>query len=133
MEHPGLLVVVNFFFDEFFVEVTRRTFSDIMFHLNASLACERQSPKYVGSHVVIAVAIFPPTPAAVGVLEVVETIKTLARNLIELLEITLSFGMRGERSVGFDAAKHAFHRVLRFHAEIAQRLRRDSCRQETAH
>src|SRR5258705_10096245 len=133
MKHPGLLIVVDFFFDEFLIEVTRRTFSDIMFHWNAGLACERQSPKDVGSHVVIAVAVFPPTPATVGVLEVVQTIETLARDLIEFLEVTLTFRMRGQGYVGFNSAKHSLHRVLRFHAETPQRLCGDRRGQETAH
>ena len=40
------------------------------------------------------------------------TIETLARNLIEFLEVTLTFRMCGEGRLRFNSTKHTFHRVL---------------------
>ena len=43
----------------------------------------------------IAVAFFPPTPTAVGVLEVVQSIQAFTRDAIEFLQIALPFRMSG--------------------------------------
>ena len=48
-----------------------------MLDLNSGLARERQSPDDVSRHEVVALAFFPPAPAAIGVLEVIEAIQTL--------------------------------------------------------
>ena len=58
----------------------------------------------------IAVAIFPPAPTAVGMLEIVESIKTLSGDLIEFTKVVLALGMCRIGARWFDSAEDPGHR-----------------------
>src|SRR6266566_9647213 len=112
MQHPCLLVVVSFLFDEFFIKITSRAVHHILFYFETRLAGQGHAPKHISSHEVIAIAVFPPAPPAVGMLEVVETFQTRLRDAVEFLQIAFTFRMSGRRGRWFDAAKDLAHRGL---------------------
>ena len=81
----------------------------------------------------IAVALLPPAPAAVGMLKIVKAVEALLGDLVEFGQIMFALGMRGGGGVGFDAAENVAHHVLRFQAEVLERFGGDGRGQKAAH
>src|SRR5215213_11507233 len=111
--------MVRLFFDQLLVEKRCGTLDDVRLHIDAGLSSETHAPNNVCGHEVIALAIFPPAPTTVGVLEVVETLKTLLCHRFELFEIFASVRMNCRSTRLFDAAKDLVHRSFRLETEIA--------------
>src|SRR5213075_1273849 len=94
----------------------------VRLHFNACLLGEGHAPDNVSSHEMIAVALFPPAPTAVRVLEVVEAIETLFGHRVEFFQIVTTLRMRRGGARLFNAAEDLVHRRFGLEAEIAQRL-----------
>src|SRR5262249_6985415 len=84
VKYPRLCVVVGLLFDELLVEKRRRTFHHVRLHVDAGLSPETHTPENVRGHEVIALALFPPAPTTIRMLEVVKTFQPLSSNRFEL-------------------------------------------------
>src|SRR5437867_2570348 len=104
-----------------------------LFDFNAGVAGEGQAPNDVSRHPAITLALFPPAPASIAMLEVVETIEVRVHDFVELRQILLAFGMRGIGMGWFDSAEETAHDVFGLKAEVLEGLGRDGSRQKTAH
>src|SRR6185369_11596676 len=133
MKHPRLCIVILFFLNQLFVEEFRRSLYNICPHVDPRFACECHSPNDVGSHEMIAFALFPPSPTTVGMLKIVKALQTSLGHGIELFEIVSTFRMSLCGCCCFDAAKYLIHHTLGLYSEIAKGLRRNYCGQEPAH
>ena len=97
VQHPGLHVIIGFLFDQFLVQVTARARNHVGLHLDACLLRQGHAPNNISRHEVIAVAVFPPAPAAIGMLEIVEPIQALFGDRVDLTQIMFAFRMRRRR------------------------------------
>src|SRR5687768_10775696 len=69
VKHPRLRVEVAFTLHHFLLQEGNSSIEDVVPHWNSGAACQSQTPDDVTRHVVITLAFFPPTPAAIGMLE----------------------------------------------------------------
>src|SRR5262245_26000287 len=113
MQHPGLHVRVFLFFNERFVEEARPAVENILVNFDLGVARKSKSPHDVSGHPTIAFTLFPPTPAAIGMLKIVKAIETGFDHLIEFLQILFAIGMSSSSRAGFNSTKNAAHDVFR--------------------
>ena len=77
-QHPGLLIETRFSFHQFLIEKLKSAFVHIGYPpKRRNLSASVNPHKDVGGHEMIAFAFLPPTPSAVIVLEIVQTIPDL--------------------------------------------------------
>ena len=67
----------------------------------------------------IAVTFLPPTPAAVSMLEIIETIQAGLSHFVHVLQILFPVRMRRCGEIGFNTAKDATHDIFRLQADVA--------------
>src|SRR6267142_4784716 len=125
MEHPGLHVRILLFFDESFVEEAGTAVENVAGNFDFSIASERKAPNDVGGHPTIAFTLFPPTPTAVGMLKIGETVETGLHDFIQFLQIFFAVRMSSSSRGGFDAAEDGAHDVLWLEAVGGESFRCD--------
>ncbi len=133
MQHERLHVRILLFLDDSLRKEVFPAIEHILLHFGARIARERQSPYHVSRHPTVAVALLPPTPAAVAMLEIVKPLQASLRDGIQFGQIFLVLRMRGSGGVGFNAAEDAAHHVFGLQAEVAKGFGGDGGGQEAAH
>ena len=133
VEHEGLHVIVQLLLNESFVQVSGSAVEHILADRNIGIFRERQPPEHISAHPMIAVALLPPGPAAVGMLEIIKTFEAGFDYLIELLQILFPVRMSRGRAAGFDAAENPAHDIFGLQTKIAQSFDGDDSGQEAAH
>ena len=141
MQHPRLRRGIVLELDEFLVEEVQPAIQHAAADVAARILRQREAPHDIRRHVRIAVAILPPAPAAVAVLEIVEAVEAGFHHLVQLREIVRGIGrIRPMRRMGnirqrgrLNSAKQFPGDRLRLQSQIFERLRHDDGGQEPAH
>ena len=136
VQHPRLDVRIVFLLDDLDVQEVSRPLHGVAAHVKTGLPCEAQPPQDVRGHEVVAPAALPPSPAAIGMLEVVQALKALVHDDVELAEVlalrgALGMGLVDERPL--DTAEDPAQRVVRGEAEVAERPGGDHRGKKPAH
>ena len=133
VKNPRLLVPLIFVLHEIVRQPCGGAIDRVGAYVESAVTRDRESPHDVRGHPRIAGTLFPPAPAAVAVLRVVQPRHRRRRDRVDAREWPLRIRVRLRRGVGFDTAEEFPFDVLRLQSVLRQRARDDRGRQETAH